>query len=64
MNNMKRKIVIAVAAISLFAACTEKNTDLAGSGAKFPQPYYNLAFKNFQEKSDITKSAKLIFATN
>lgn len=53
---MKRKIVIAVAAISLFAACTEKNTDLAGSGATFPQPYYNLAFKNFQEKGDITIS--------
>ena len=47
---MKTKWLLAIAACSMFASCNKEQVDLSGAGATFPQPYYNLAFKNIQEK--------------
>lgn len=47
---MKKKWLLAIAACSMFASCNKEQVDVSGAGATFPQPYYNLAFKNFQEK--------------
>ncbi len=47
---MKRTIIIAMLAGLIFTACNQK-AEITGAGATFPEPYYNLAFKNFTEKT-------------
>ncbi len=60
---MKKSLII-VAIAAIFASCgngtkkqtgTEKSSvSLAAAGATFPQPFYNLIFKNYSEKTGVT----------
>ncbi len=54
MKTMKKLMIILSIVAVVLSSCNssgKKKIDLSGAGATFPQPYYNLAFKSFQQKS-------------
>ncbi|MDR3272987.1 MAG: phosphate ABC transporter substrate-binding protein PstS [Flavobacteriaceae bacterium] len=50
---MKKIFLTILTSALLFSACSEKNTELAGAGATFPQPFYNVVFKEFAEQNNV-----------
>lgn len=53
---MKKSIVLFISLVFFCNGCREKKTELSGAGATFPLPYYNMAFKSFQELKGIPVS--------
>src|SRR5665647_1501054 len=59
MNKMKKQVFLLVVMVALIAASCggggqkagkEKQVTLSAAGATFPQPFYNLAFKKYNEE--------------
>lgn len=56
---MKNLVYTILAAATLLTSCTPKDGSLAGAGATFPAPFYNIVFKKYSEasKNEITYGA-------
>lgn len=52
---MKNNLFIVLLALLFCTACSKK-VEVVGSGATFPQPYYNMTFKNYTESTGINVS--------
>lgn len=48
-----KKILLFSAVALLMASCGNKSNKLAGAGATFPAPFYNIVFKNYSEQTGI-----------
>ena len=52
---MKRvNVLILLALVAMFSSCGSSNEVVTGAGATFPLPFYNIAFKDYQEVSGIS----------
>lgn len=52
---MKKSFILAISAVLALAGCSKK-AELAGAGATFPEPYYNMSFQNFSQETGIPVS--------